>query len=105
MDRHIQAPMPRPLRGESAQDEQNTVLQDMGAPARPGVGRSTARGSKGGLSPAIEWFEERAAVIEYEAGKARIHAESLALQEVVAHLGKEAGREAYDHMHARRAAA
>jgi len=97
--------MPRPLRGESAQDEQNPVLQDMGAPARPGVGRSAARGSESSLSPAIEWFEERAAVIEFEAGKARIHAESMALQEVVAHLGQAAGREAYAHMHARRASA
>lgn len=44
-------------------------------------------------------------MIEYEAGKARIHAESMALQEVVAHLGQAAGREAYAHMHARRASA
>lgn len=44
-------------------------------------------------------------MIEFDAGKGRIHAESLALQEVVEHLGKEAGREAYDHMHARRVAA
>lgn len=44
-------------------------------------------------------------MIEFDAGKGRIHAESLALQEVVERLGKEAGREAYDHMHARRAAA
>ena len=44
-------------------------------------------------------------MIEFEAGKSRVHAESLALQEVVERLGKEAGREAYDHMYARRAAA
>lgn len=44
-------------------------------------------------------------MIEYEAGKSRIHAESMALKDLVEHLGTEAGREAYAHMHARRAAA
>ena len=44
-------------------------------------------------------------MIEFEAGKSRVHAESMALREVVEHLGKAAGREAYDHMNARRAAA
>ena len=41
-------------------------------------------------------------MIEFEAGKSRVHAESMALQEVVAHLGQEAGREAYAHMNARK---
>ncbi len=44
-------------------------------------------------------------MIEFEAGKSRVHAESMALREVVERLGKEAGREAYAHMNARRAAA
>ncbi len=33
------------------------------------------------------------------------HSTPMALREVVEHLGKAAGREAYDHMNARRAAA
>ena len=44
-------------------------------------------------------------MIEFEAGKSRVHAESMALREVVEHMGKAAGREAYAHMNARRAAA
>ena len=44
-------------------------------------------------------------MIEFEGGERRIHAESMALREVVEHMGKEAGREAYAHMNARRAAA
>lgn len=44
-------------------------------------------------------------MIEFEAGQRRIHAESMALREVVEHMGKAAGREAYDHMNARRAEA
>ena len=44
-------------------------------------------------------------MIEFEGGERRIHAESRALQEVVAHMGQQAGREAYAHMNARRAAA
>ena len=44
-------------------------------------------------------------MIELEAGKSRIHAESMALREVVERLGKEAGREAYAHMTTRKAAA
>lgn len=44
-------------------------------------------------------------MIEFEAGKSRVHAESMALREVVERLGKEAGREAYAHMTTRRAAA
>ena len=41
-------------------------------------------------------------MIEFEAGKSRVQAESMALREVVERLGKEAGREAYAHMNARR---
>ena len=41
-------------------------------------------------------------MIEFEGGERRIHAESRALREVVEHLGKAAGREAYDHMNTRR---
>ena len=52
-----------------------------------------------------ERAEKRAATIEFEGGESRIHAESMALREVVEHLGKASGREAYDHMNARRAAA
>lgn len=77
----------------------------MGAPARASVGGEAERGGQGSPSPAVEWFEERAAVIEFEGGERRIHAESMALREVVEHMGKAAGREAYDHMNARRAAA
>jgi hypothetical protein len=77
----------------------------MGAPERPSLGGEPERGCQGGVSPAVEWFEERAAVIEFDAGQRRIHAESMALREVVEHMGKAAGREAYDHMNARRAAA
>ena len=44
-------------------------------------------------------------MIEFEGGQRRMHAESMALREVVEHMGKAAGREAYDHMNARRAAA
>ena len=44
-------------------------------------------------------------MIEFEGGERRTHAESMALREVVEHLGKASGREAYDHMNARRAAA
>jgi len=44
-------------------------------------------------------------VIEFEGGERRIHAESMALREVVERFGKEAGREAYAHMNTRRAAA
>ena len=70
-------------------------------PLRPDV----AQWADGLDDDAREWFEERAAVIEFEAGKSRVHAESMALQEVVAHLGQEAGRKAYAHMNARRASA
>ena len=105
MDTRTPAHLPRPLRGAAPQAGPDPVLRGLGAPARPHIGGEAQRGSQGGLSPAVEWFEERAAVIEFEAGKSRIHAESMALREVVERLGKEAGREAYAHMNARRAAA
>jgi hypothetical protein len=44
-------------------------------------------------------------VIEFEGGLSRSKAESMAFHEVSAHMGKAAGREAYAHMNARRAAA
>ena len=102
MDNRTPASLPRPLRGAAAQTGPAPILRDLGAQARPGIGGETERSGEGGLSPAVEWFEERAAVIEFEAGKSRVHAESMALREVVERLGKEAGREAYAHMNARR---
>ena len=105
MDTRTPEHLPRPLRGAAPQAGPAPVLRDLGAQARPGIGGETERSGEGGLSPAVEWFEERAAVIEFEAGKSRVHAESMALQEVVAHLGQEAGRKAYAHMNARRASA
>ena len=105
MDTRTPEYLPRPLRGAAPQAGPALVLRDLGAQARPHIGGEAQRGSEGSLSPAVEWFEERAAVIEFEAGKSRIHAESMALQEVVAHLGQEAGRKAYAHMNARRASA
>lgn len=105
MDHRIPASLPRPARSAPSADRPNALLRGMGAPARPGFGSEAERCGEGSLSPAVEWFEERAAVIEFEAGQRRIHAESMALREVVEHMGKDAGREAYDHMNARRAAA
>ena len=105
MDTRIPEHLPRPLRGAAPQAGPAPVLRDLGAPARPRISGQAQRGGEGSLSPAVEWFEERAAVIEFEGGERRIHAESMALREVVEHLGKAAGREAYDHMNARRAAA
>ena len=102
MDTRTPEHLPRPLRGAAPQAGKTPVLRDLGAPARPRIGGETERSGEGGLSPAVEWFEERAAVIEFEAGKSRVHAESMALREVVERLGKEAGREAYAHMNARR---
>lgn len=46
---------------------------------------------------AIEAFEERAAIREYEAGQPRLNAESGALREVVERYGKEAGRAVQRH--------
>ena len=105
MDTRTPEYLPRPLRGAAPQAGPALFLRDLGAQARPHIGGEAQRGSEGSLSPAVEWFEERAAVIEFEAGKSRVHAESMALQEVVAHLGQEAGRKAYAHMNARRASA
>lgn len=102
MDHRTPASLPRPLRGAAPQAGPAPVLRDLGAQARPHIGGEAQRGGQGGLSPAVEWFEERAAVIEFEGGERRIHAESMALREVVERFGKEAGREAYAHMNARR---
>lgn len=44
------------------------------------------------VAAAIEHFEERAAIIEFDAGIKRANAESLALREVVEHHGQAAGR-------------
>ena len=105
MDTRTPEYLPRPLRGAAPHAGPALVLRDMGAQARPNIGGEAQRSRQGGLSPAVEWFEERAAVIEFEGGERRIHAESMALREVVERLGKEAGREAYAHMSARGAAA
>lgn len=99
MDHRTPESLPRQARGAPTEARSDALFRGMGAPARPSVG------GQGSPSPAVEWFEERAAVIEFEAGQRRIHAESMALREVVEHMGKAAGREAYDHMNARRAAA
>lgn len=50
----------------------------------------------------IEFTEERAATLEYDAGKTRTAAESMALREVVAKYGKAAGHEAHAHVVKRR---
>lgn len=105
MDNRTPASLPRPVRGAAPQAGPAAILRDVGAQARPHVGSEAERCGEGSLSPAVEWFEERAAVIEFEAGQRRIHAESMALREVVEHMGKVAGRAAYDHMNARRAEA
>lgn len=104
MDHRTPASLPRPLRGAAPQAGPAAILRDVGAQARPHVGGEAEQGGTRRLSPAVEWFEERAAVIEFDGGERRAHAESMALREVVEHLGKVAGREAYDHMNARRAA-
>ena len=102
MDTRTPEYLPRPLRGAATQANPAATLRGLGAQARSHISGEAQRGGEGGLSPAVEWFEERAAVIEFEAGKSRVHAESMALREVVERLGKEAGREAYAHMNARR---
>ena len=104
MDTRTPEYLPRQLRGAAPQAGPAPVLRDLGTQARPSVGGEAEQGGARSLSPAVEWFEERAAVIEFEAGKSRVHAESMALREVVERLGKEAGREAYAHMSARGAA-
>jgi len=105
MDHRTPASLSRQARSAPSADRPNALLRGLGAPARTSVGGEAERGGQGSPSPAVEWFEERAAVIEFEGGERRIHAESMALREVVEHMGKAAGREAYDHMNARRAEA
>lgn len=56
------------------------------------------------MKEAIEHFEERAAVIEYDGKEKRIHAESLALREIAPKYGTDAAKAVYAHMHARRTA-
>lgn len=52
---------------------------------------------------AIEFFEERAAVIEFDGKVDRIKAESLALREIAPKFGTSAAKTVYAHMHERRA--
>lgn len=54
------------------------------------------------IDDAIEIFEERAAVREYEAGLPRINAESAALREVVDARGKPVAREVHRYREMRR---
>ena len=55
------------------------------------------------MNEAIEHFEERAAVIEYDGNEKRIHAESLALREVAPKYGSEAAKVVYAYLQNRRA--
>ena len=55
------------------------------------------------MNEAIEHFEERAAVIEYDGKEKRIHAESLALREIAPKYGIEAAKAVYAHLQNRRA--
>ena len=55
------------------------------------------------MNEAIEHFEERAAVIEYDGKEKRIHAESLALREIAPKYGREAANAVYAHLQNRRA--
>lgn len=55
------------------------------------------------MKEAIEHFEERAAVIEFDGKVERIKAESLALREIAPKYGTDAAKAVYAHMHARRA--
>ena len=55
------------------------------------------------MNEAIEHFEERAAVIEYDGKEKRIHAESLALREIAPKYGSEAAKEVYAYLQNRRA--
>lgn len=52
---------------------------------------------------AIEYFEERSAVIEFCGNEKRIHAESLALREIAPKFGSEAAKAVYAHMQKGRA--
>lgn len=56
------------------------------------------------MKEAIEHFEERAAVIEFDGKVGRIKAESLALREIAQKYGTDAAKAVYGHMHARREA-
>ena len=55
------------------------------------------------MNEAIEHFEERAAVIEYDGKEKRIHAESIALREIAPKYGSEAAKVVYAHLQNRRA--
>lgn len=55
------------------------------------------------MNEAIEHFEERAAVIEYDGKEKRIHAESLALREIAPKYGSEAANVVYAYLQNRRA--
>ena len=55
------------------------------------------------MKEAIEHFEERAAVIEYDGKEKRIHAESLALREIAPKYGSEAAKVVYAYLQNRRA--
>ena len=55
------------------------------------------------MNEAIEHFEERAAVIEYDGKEKRIHAESLALREIAPKYGSEAAKAVYANLQNRRA--
>ena len=55
------------------------------------------------MNEAIEHFEERAAVIEYDGKEKRIHAESLALREIAPKYGSEAAKVVYAYLQNRRA--
>ena len=55
------------------------------------------------MNDAIEHFEERAAVIEYDGKEKRIHAESLALREIAPKYGSEAAKVVYAYLQNRRA--
>ena len=56
------------------------------------------------MKEAIEHFEERAAVIEFDGKVERIKAESIALREIAPKYGADAAKAVYAHMHARRTA-
>ena len=55
------------------------------------------------MNEAIEHFEERAAVIEYDGKEKRIHAESLALREIAPKYWSEAAKAVYAYLQNRRA--
>ena len=55
------------------------------------------------MNEAIEHFEERAALIEYDGKEKRIHAESLALREIAPKYGSEAAKVVYSYLQNRRA--